>query len=103
MSVADADQDKLAEEWAAALSKDEAAGGDAAAAKPAGEDALADEWAAALADQEAEGIKKEKEQEFLKTKTKPAPLKDMTQEAKAPRPEGAARYLDFILDIPLEV
>lgn len=103
MSVADADQDKLAEEWAAALSKEEVAGPEGSEPKTAGQEALADEWAQALAQQEEDGLKKEKEQDFLKTKTKPAPLKDMTQEAKAPRPEGAARDLDFILDIPLEV
>ena len=45
---------------------------------------LADEWAAALADQEETGIKKEKEQDFLSSKSRPAEFKDLTHEAKAP-------------------
>lgn len=115
----DIDQDKLAEEWASALSEEdgeEAAdpfesamaamddsggsdGGDAGGE----EGGLADEWASALADQEETAIKKEKEQTYLSSKSHPVEFKDLTQEAKAPRPDGTKRDLDFILDIPLEV
>jgi len=100
----DIDQDKLAEEWAKALADepedespetDESGSGDEAG--------LADEWAAALADQEETGLKKEKEQDYLSSKSRKAEFKDLTQEAKAPRHDGSKRDLDFILDIPLEV
>jgi len=99
----DIDQDKLAEEWAQALASEEPED-DAGGGGGGGGDAhLADEWAAALADQEETGIKKEKEQDFLSSKSRPAEFKDLTHEAKAPRQEGTKRDLDFILDIPLEV
>ncbi|MFP4516045.1 MAG: flagellar motor switch protein FliN, partial [Desulfovibrionales bacterium] len=35
--------------------------------------------------------------------SKKAEFQDLSAEAKAPRPQGAKRELDFILDIPLEV
>lgn len=90
------DQDQLAQQWADALTESTDAG------KGQDDDALAAEWAAALATQEEDDIKKEKEQAFLKTKTKDHELKDLTKEAKSGR-EGTKRDLDFILDIPLEV
>ncbi|MGE4553766.1 MAG: flagellar motor switch protein FliN [Desulfovibrionaceae bacterium] len=108
----DMDQDKLAEEWAKALEDiDES---DAPAAPKAdsgggggggggGDEALADEWAAALAETEQASLKKEKEQKFLQTQAHDVKLKDMTETAKGPRPEGTKRDLEFILDIPLEV
>jgi flagellar motor switch protein FliN/FliY len=114
----DIDQDKLAEEWASALSEEgddnavdpfesamAAMDDDAEAPAPEADagGGLADEWASALADQEETAIKKEKEQSFLSSKSHPAEFKDLTQEAKAPRPDGTKRDLDFILDIPLEV
>lgn len=106
------EQDKLAEEWAAALGDDE--GGDdsgddmAAMAADAAEgdgndDALANEWAAALADTEADDVRDEKEQQFLATQAHPANFEDMTAEAKSGAGEGGKRDLDFILDIPLDV
>lgn len=109
------DQDKLAEEWAAALSDQgddgggadpfeaatAAAGGDAAGASE--EETMADEWAAALADQGQEEVRDEKEQQFLATQAHDFNLKDMTAEAKAQTGDGSKRDLDFILDIPLEV
>ena len=101
----DKDQDKLAEEWANALTKDDA-DGDAAAGAPGAspDDALADEWAKALATQEVDDVKKEKEQSFLRTQTHEPEFKDMTAEHKAQRLNpGTKRDLDFILDIPLEV
>ncbi|MGE4290943.1 MAG: flagellar motor switch protein FliN [Desulfovibrio sp.] len=102
------DQDKLAQEWEEALRD----GGDeessSASSAPSGQDqggddALANEWAAALAESEEIGLKKEKEQEYLSTQMKDAEFRDMTAQAKGPKPEGSRRDLDFILDIPLEV
>ncbi|MGE4556022.1 MAG: flagellar motor switch protein FliN [Desulfovibrionaceae bacterium] len=68
-----------------------------------GDEGLANEWAAALANQEEDDLKREKEQEYLRTQTRDADFRDMTQEAKSPRPDMSKRDLDFILDIPLEV
>ena len=102
------DQDKLADEWAAALAEDSGASSqdDIDAMLDGGgggkDDKLADEWAAALATQEEDDIKKEKEQAYLQTQTREASFPDYTQQAKS-APEGAKRDLDFILDIPLEV
>ena len=117
MAPDDIDQDKLAAEWAAALDdqdeekpasqSDIDALFDQPGAKPAagggGDDALAAEWAAALADEEEQSIKKEREQDALSRQSAKAQFKNLTQEAKAPRPEGVRRDLDFILDIPLDV
>jgi len=127
MAPDDIDQDKLAAEWASALEEQEeddkpasqsdidallaqsdAGGGAAAAAAPekggeGNDDALAAEWAAALADEEEQSIKKEREQEALSRQSAKAQFKNLTQEAKAPRPENVRRDLDFILDIPLDV
>jgi flagellar motor switch protein FliN/FliY len=95
------DDQALADEWAAALAgqgvEDE---GEAASGGGGG---MADEWASALADQEEDDLKREKEQDYLRTQTREADFKDMTQEAKSPRPDMTKRDLDFILDIPLEV
>jgi flagellar motor switch protein FliN/FliY len=112
------DQDKLAAEWAAALEQQneaEAGGGgeqdlaDAWSAALEGQDkggsdqALADEWAKALADEEETKIQHEKKQKQLAAQSQDFEYKDLTGEAKAPRPEGLRKDLDFILDIPLEV
>ncbi len=99
-SGGEADQDAMADEWAAALSEQDV--GDGAGGGEGGQD-LADEWAAALASQEEDDLKREKEQEYLRTQTHEADFKDMTQESKSPRPDMTKRDLDFILDIPLEV
>ena len=99
------DQDKLAEEWASALS-DQDEGGEqdfAPADKGSADEGLASDWAQALADEEEKNIKAEKRQEFLSSKSQVAEFKDLTQEAKSSRPEQTKRDLDFILDIPLEV
>ena len=125
MAPDDIDQDKLAAEWAAALDEQEdekpasqsdidalfdqpstGSGGKSGKGKggPAGEDdALAAEWAAALADEEEQSIKREREQDSLSRQSAKAQFKNLTQEAKAPRPETVRRDLDFILDIPLDV
>lgn len=97
----DGGDDALADEWAAALGEQ----GDDADAAPAGGDdaALADEWASALAEDTGDDIRKEKEQEFLRTQTRDAEFNDFTSEAKNPRHDGSRRDLDFILDIPLDV
>ncbi|MEG6549854.1 flagellar motor switch protein FliN [Desulfocurvibacter africanus] len=103
------DQDKLAEEWASALGdsdegSEEAGGGqDFAPADDKDSGGLASEWAQALADEEEKNIKAEKRQEFLSSRSQVAEFKDLTHEAKSPRPEQTKRDLDFILDIPLEV
>ncbi len=108
------DQDKLAEEWAAALGGDEDEGAAPDAAEDAmadmaadvesgSDEALADEWAAALADTEQEEVRDEKEQQFLATQAHSADFADMTAEAKSGSGEGGKRDLDFILDIPLDV
>ncbi|MEA4855099.1 MAG: flagellar motor switch protein FliN [Solidesulfovibrio sp.] len=118
MAPDDIDQDKLAAEWAAALEDQDddkpasqsdidalfdqpAAGGGAKAGGK--DDALAAEWAAALADEEEQSIKRERDQETLSRQSASAQFKNLTQEAKAPRPENVRRDLDFILDIPLDV
>jgi len=120
MTPDDIDQDKLAAEWAAALEDQEdekpasqsdidALFDQPAGAAPAGDsgaskdDALASEWASALADEEEQSIKSERNQEALSRQSASAQFKNLTAEAKAPRPEGVRRDLDFILDIPLDV
>lgn len=93
------DQDELAKEWAAALGGEGEASGEKSS-----DDALADEWAKALATQEEDGVKKEKEQSFLRTQTHEPAFPDMTGEYKSQRQSpGTKRDLDFILDIPLDV
>ncbi len=106
------DQDKLAEEWAAALADqeepEEGESGsqptpDTESAKDAQDDeALADEWAAALAAEEEEKLRDEKAQKTQAAQSKEPQFKDMTAEAKK-KPEGMKRDLEFILDIPLTV
>ncbi len=98
MTPDDVDQDALAAQWAAAMGADEEEGGEGGGDN----DKLAAEWAAALASDEQASVKKEKEQASLSAQAKPAPFKDMTEEAKTPRQESR-RELDFILDIPLDV
>ncbi len=116
MAPDDIDQDKLAAEWAAALEDqdddkpasqsdidalfDQPSGGGGGGG---GDDALAAEWASALADEEEQSIKRERDQEALSRQSASAQFKNLTQEAKAPRPENVRRDLDFILDIPLDV
>ncbi|WP_461210845.1 flagellar motor switch protein FliN [Desulfocurvus sp. DL9XJH121] len=106
------DQDSLAEEWAAALEESgdtdaaedaKAMMGDAAGGESADDEALAEEWAAALASEEEDSIQKEKQQSALAAQSTDAAFPDLTEEAKAPRPDGTKRDLDFILDIPLDV
>jgi flagellar motor switch protein FliN/FliY len=107
------DQDALAAEWANALADDDPAEDKAApgldidgvgeSSAAADDEALAAEWASALADDEQAQVKKEKEQSVLAAQAKVADFKDLTDEAKAPRPDSSRRELDFILDIPLDV
>lgn len=112
------DQDKLAAEWAAALEEQstaESAGGggqdlaDAWSAALKEQDAggsdqaLAEEWAKALADEEEGKIQREKKQKQLSAQSRDFEYKDLTGEAKAPKPDNLRKDLDFILDIPLEV
>jgi flagellar motor switch protein FliN/FliY len=97
MAPDDLDQDQLAQEWAAALAEQEPA--------PAGgkDNALADEWAKALAAEEETKLRRESDQNSLASRSRDAQFKDLTQESRAPRPDGNKRDLDFILDIPLDV
>ncbi|WP_462323955.1 flagellar motor switch protein FliN [Desulfoplanes sp.] len=92
------DEDALAAQWAAALSEDQG-GPD----KGSGEDALADEWAAALAQDEHEQITKEQNQGVEARQGREYEFKNLTAEAKAGQGEKTKRDLDFILDIPLTV
>ena len=97
--VDDTSQDDLAAAWAAALE-------DAGESKTPdeGEDSkLAAEWAAALAADEQTAVQDEKQKASLRPQAMDAKFKDMTDIAKAPRPDGQRRELDFILDIPLDV
>ena len=120
MAPDDIDQDKLAAEWAAALEEQDddkpasqsdidalfdqpSDGGGGGGGGKDNDAALAASWAAALADEEEQSIKKEREQETLSRQSANAQFKNLTQEAKAPRPETVRRDLDFILDIPLDV
>lgn len=98
-------EEDLADEWAAALGEqgDEGGGDIDLGDGGGGDEGLADEWAAALAEDTGDDIRKEKEQEFLRTQTRDADFKDLTNEAKNPRHDGSRRDLDFILDIPLDV
>ncbi|MFP4083510.1 MAG: flagellar motor switch protein FliN [Desulfonatronovibrio sp.] len=103
-------QDKLAEEWAAALadqdepddSNEQDQDKSAPDEEPADDQALADEWAAALASEEEESIKDEKKEKSMGAEAKEPQFKNMTAEAKK-KPEGVKRELEFILDIPLTV
>lgn len=84
---------KLAAEWAAAL--DDPA--------PASGSADTEDWAASLASVEQSAVEEEHAKASLRPKAMDAKFKDMTDIAKAPRPDGHRRELDFILDIPLDV
>ena len=98
------EQDKLAEEWAAALeAQEETENVEAAGGEPVDNDKLAGAWGAALDGDEQDDLKKEKEQNNFSQVATEAKFKDMTEDAKTPRPEGERRELDFILDIPLDV
>lgn len=99
------DQDLLAEQWAAALEgqeEEETASADAGGGE-SDDEKLAAEWAAALASDEQDQVQKEKEQSFFANAAQDASFKDLTEEAKTPRPDSGKRELDFILDIPLDV
>ncbi|MFP4657411.1 MAG: flagellar motor switch protein FliN [Desulfonatronovibrionaceae bacterium] len=108
------DQDKLAEEWAAALGEtgdldqeEEQQNGDDSgnqgADKGLDDEGLAEEWARALADEEEKSAKDEKKQEKLSAQSKDVQFNDLTEDAKAQKGGGTKRDLDFILDIPLNV
>lgn len=95
----DDSQDDLAAAWAAALEGDNTA----ETAKSEDDGKLAAEWAAALASDEQAAVQEEKAKAALRPQAMDAKFKDMTDVAKAPRPDGQRRELDFILDIPLDV
>ena len=103
------DQDKLAEEWAAALAGEDEPDDQASDADEGQDDqdiqddqALADQWAAALASEEEDGIRDEKKEKSMTAEAQEPQFKNMTAEAKK-KPEGIKRELEFILDIPLTV
>ena len=108
------DQDKLAEEWAAALgesgdldeNEEDTSGeeaGDQDSGKGVDDEGLADEWAKALADEEEKSTKDEKKQQTMAAQSKDVQFNDLTEDAKAQKGGGHKRDLDFILDIPLNV
>lgn len=103
----DVNQDDLAAQWAAALSEqgdDEAVdSGDDLLGANLGDDDLANEWAQVLAEDEGAKVQADKAQKKLSSTAKSAEFKDLTEEAKSPRPDRGKRELDFILDIPLDV
>lgn len=92
------EEDRLAADWTAALETQKVA----PAATPE-DDKLAAAWAASLASDEQTAIQEERAKAMLRPKAMDAQFKDMTDIAKAPRPDGHRRELDFILDIPLDV
>jgi flagellar motor switch protein FliN/FliY len=104
------DQDKLAEEWAAALAEQEE-GDSGSEEEPAAssqdskekdQDALAEEWAKALADQEEEEITKEKKNKQRSAKAQDYEFKDLAEEDQG-KSGVKKRDMEFILDIPLNV
>lgn len=109
------DQDKLAEEWAAALgesgdleseegeAQETGAGDSSAEGASKDEEGLADEWAKALADEEEQTSKDEKKQKDMAGQSQDVEFKDLTEDVKAQKGKGEKRDLDFILDIPLNV
>jgi flagellar motor switch protein FliN/FliY len=127
--ISEMEQENLAEDWEAALQESgdipaegggdaeasaeaagEAIGGDLDAAlggdgegEASSDDALAEEWAAALVSEEEDQMRDDKATQGLAAQSVDAAFKDLTKEAKAPRPDGVKRDLDFILDIPLDV
>lgn len=103
------DQDKLAEEWAAALAEQEEGSSQTEEESSASEapqekdqDALAEEWAKALADQEEEEITKEKKSKQRSAKAQDYEFKDLAQEDQG-KSGVKKRDMEFILDIPLNV
>ncbi len=103
------DQDKLAEEWAAALAEQEGEdtqsqeqSPDSSSSREKDQDALAEEWAKALADQEEEEITKEKKSQQRSAKAQDYQFKDLAQEDQG-KSGVKKRDMEFILDIPLNV
>jgi flagellar motor switch protein FliN/FliY len=114
------DQDKLAEEWAAALADQEEQEGGGTSAEESAEasageagqdnasgseavdqDALAEEWAKAFADEEEQKMTQEKSSASKGT-PREVEFEDLSNQAQAP-PQGIKREMEFILDIPLDV
>ena len=93
------DDDALAAQWAAALSEDQPGG----TAKQGGGDDLADEWAAALAQDEQDKFKQEQSRGVDARQGRDYEYKNLTADAKVNQGEKTKRDLDFILDIPLSV
>lgn len=95
----DVDQDKLAEEWAAALAEQE--GQDQEKSSDTQPD-LDQEWAQAFAEEEEERLQEEK-----KSKPDPGRVQDYQFQELDNEPQKstqkAKRDMEFILDIPLHV
>ncbi|MFP4391452.1 MAG: flagellar motor switch protein FliN [Desulfohalobiaceae bacterium] len=95
----DVDQDKLAEEWAAALAEQE--GQDQEKSNDTQPD-LDQEWAQAFAEEEEERLQEEK-----KSKPDPGRVQDYQFQELDNEPQKstqkAKRDMEFILDIPLHV
>lgn len=103
---ANLDQDKLAEEWAAALAEQDNQDQDAAEADQdssgQSQDDLADEWARALAEEEESRMKAETKRSSQAAHPQDMQFEDFSSKDK-PSPSGAKRDIEFILDIPLNL
>ena len=103
------DQEKLAEEWAKALSEegimDESEKTEGAKSEAKGDEVdqekLAEEWAKALAEEEETTLKQEKEEKKKSFQAQDVNFKDISSEIR--ESTGEKRDIEFILDIPLSV
>lgn len=97
------DQDKLAEEWAAALAEQEGQGQEQEQEKSSkGQDDLDQEWAQAFAEQEEERLQKEKKSQPSPGEVQDYQYQELDKEPKQSAQKGK-KDMEFILDIPLHV
>jgi flagellar motor switch protein FliN/FliY len=99
------DQDKLAEEWAAALAEQGQDGSTADnEAPPEGnsQDDLAEEWAKALAEEEESKMKAETQRASQAARPQDMEFEDFSRKDQ-PAQSGSKRDIEFILDIPLNL
>ncbi|MFO8032375.1 MAG: flagellar motor switch protein FliN [Desulfohalobiaceae bacterium] len=95
------DQDKLAEEWAAALAEQEGQGQDQEKSSQEQAD-LDQEWAKAFAEEEEERLQEEKKSQPSPGQVQDYQFQELDNEPK-PSSQKAKRDMEFILDIPLHV
>ena len=102
------DQDKLAEEWAAALAEqdnqDQGDDGEETGPQSSGQtqDDLADEWAKALAEEEESKMKAETKKSSQAARPQDVDFEDFSKKGQ-PAASGTKRDIEFILDIPLNL